>query len=154
MLCVISTMDGAVVVAQVPQQFQDLRLHGDVQGRGRLVGHDQARVQGQRGRNHDALLLPAGELVRVVVDPVLRIRDAHLAQGLDGPRLGFLGATPARRARARMPSAICQPTVKTGFSAVDGSWNTMATSRPRISPQLAGADADDVVAVDQHRAVG
>ena len=31
-----------------------------------------------------------------------------------------------------MPSAICQPTVNTGFSAVDGSWKTMATSRPRI----------------------
>ena len=36
-----------------------------------------------------------------------------------------------------MPSAICQPTVNTGFSAVEGSWNTMATSRPRICRSLA-----------------
>ncbi len=35
-----------------------------------------------------------------------------------------------------MPSAICHPTVKTGFSAVEGSWNTMATSRPRICRSL------------------
>ena len=34
---------------------------------------------------------------------------------------------------ARMPSAICHPTVKTGFSAVEGSWKTMATSVPRSS---------------------
>ncbi len=32
---------------------------------------------------------------------------------------------------ARRPSTICHPTVCTGFSAVDGSWNTIPTSRPR-----------------------
>src|SRR3954471_18966232 len=35
---------------------------------------------------------------------------------------------------ARSPSAICQPTGYTGFSAVEGSWNTIAASRPRTSP--------------------
>src|SRR3954471_23227505 len=38
---------------------------------------------------------------------------------------------------ARSPSAICQPTGKTGLSAVDGSWNTIAASRPRTSPSRA-----------------
>ncbi len=34
---------------------------------------------------------------------------------------------------ARRPSAICHPTVYTGLSAVDGSWKTIATSRPRMA---------------------
>src|SRR4051812_34677513 len=38
---------------------------------------------------------------------------------------------------ARSPSAICQPTGKTGLSAVDSSWNTIAASRPRMSPSRA-----------------
>jgi hypothetical protein len=33
---------------------------------------------------------------------------------------------------ARSPSASCQPTVNTGFSAVDGSWKIMAAFVPRI----------------------
>ena len=32
----------------------------------------------------------------------------------------------------RMVSAICWPTVSTGFRAVMGSWKIMATSMPRI----------------------
>src|SRR3954469_6922039 len=38
---------------------------------------------------------------------------------------------------ARSPSAICQPTGKTGLSANEGSWNTIAASRPRTSPSRA-----------------
>ena len=34
---------------------------------------------------------------------------------------------------ARRPSAICQPTVKTGLRAVEGSWKTIATSDPRMA---------------------
>ena len=92
-----------VLVPQVPQQFQDLGLHGDIQGGGGLVGHDQAGVQGERCRDHDALLLAAGELVRVVVDARFRVRDAHFAQGFDGPRLGFLGRDPL----AAVAAGVC-----------------------------------------------
>ena len=34
---------------------------------------------------------------------------------------------------ARRPSASCHPTVKTGFSAVDGSWKIIAAFVPRTS---------------------
>ena len=34
---------------------------------------------------------------------------------------------------ARRPSASCQPTVNTGFSAVEGSWKIIAAFVPRIS---------------------
>ena len=59
-------------------------------------------------RDDDALLLPAGELVRVVVDAVLGIGDADPAEDVDRLRAGLLlRDLPC----ARRPSAICQPTV-------------------------------------------
>ena len=46
---------------------QDLRLDGDVERRGRLVGDQQLGVAGQRHRDHHALAHAAGELVRIFV---------------------------------------------------------------------------------------
>src|SRR3546814_9053838 len=45
-------------------QVQDLRLHRDVERRGRLVANQELRVAGQSAGDGDALALPAGELVR------------------------------------------------------------------------------------------
>ena len=74
---------GAELVAAAPQQVEDLGLHRHVERRGRLVGDDQPGVEHERHRDDDALLLPAGELVRVVVDARLRVGDADLAEDLD-----------------------------------------------------------------------
>ena len=68
---------------QPQQQLQDLVLDGDVERRGRLVGQQQLRPAGQRDRDHRALPHAAGELVRIVVEPPLRVRDADLVQQLD-----------------------------------------------------------------------
>ena len=57
------------VVLERFQQSEDLRLDHHVERGGRLVGDDQRRVAGQGHRDHHALLLSAGQLVRVVVDP-------------------------------------------------------------------------------------
>ena len=65
---------------QVLQQRQDLRLHGDVERGGRLVGDQQVRLVGERHRDHDALALPAGELVRIACEPAVRIGNADLAR--------------------------------------------------------------------------
>jgi hypothetical protein len=81
MLCVISTI--------AAQQVEDLGLHGDVEGRGRLVGHDDARVEHERLGDDDALLLAAGELVRVVVDALLRVGDADPSHDVDDLRAGL-----------------------------------------------------------------
>ena len=72
--------------AEVAQQFQNLRLHGDVERGGRLVGDQELRPADQRRRDHHALAHAAGELVRIVVDAPLRRGDADAAQHLDGPR--------------------------------------------------------------------
>src|SRR5689334_6640154 len=78
------------------QQVHDLSLHGDVQRGGGLVRDQQLRVESQRHRDHRALPHAAGELVRVVRDPSLGVRDLHLVQELDralaGVRLGHPAA--------------------------------------------------------------
>ena len=44
---------------QVLEQFEDLQLHGDVQGGGGLVGNQQFWLVGQGHGDHHALALPA-----------------------------------------------------------------------------------------------
>ena len=61
-----------VLALQLGEQVHDLGLHGHVEGGGRLVGDEHLRVQRQRHRDHDALAHAAGELVRVVADPLPR----------------------------------------------------------------------------------
>ena len=67
------------------QQVEDLRLDGDVQRSGRLVGDQQLRLAGERHRDHRTLAHPAGELVRVVVQTLLGARDTDLLEQLDRP---------------------------------------------------------------------
>ena len=77
----------ALAALQSGQQFEDLRLHGDVE-RGRwFVGDQQFRLVGQRHGDHDALALAARKLVRIGVEPLLRIADADLLE--QGKRTGL-----------------------------------------------------------------
>src|ERR1035437_8432270 len=50
------------------QEVDDLGPDGDVQGRHRLVADHQGRVQDHGAGDADALVLAAGELVRIAVD--------------------------------------------------------------------------------------
>ena len=86
----ITSRPSAEVADQRGEQVQHLRLHHHVQRRGRLVGDDQPRAAGQRHRDHHALLLAAGELVRVRRRQPRR--QPHLAEQL---------ARPGRPRRAR-----------------------------------------------------
>ena len=54
-----------MLLLQVAQQVDDLRLDRHVERRDRLVGDDELRVDGERARDADALALAARELVRV-----------------------------------------------------------------------------------------
>src|SRR6266852_9070959 len=47
------------------EQFEHLRLHGDVERRYRLVRDQYIGIERQRAGNGDTLALPAGELVRI-----------------------------------------------------------------------------------------
>ena len=66
----------AETVPETAEQSQDLRLHGHVEGRGRLVGDQQLRLVGQGHGDHDALALPPGELVGISVESPLRVAQA------------------------------------------------------------------------------
>ena len=90
-------------------ELQDLRLRRHVERRGRLVGDQQRRIEHQRGRDHDALALAAGDLVRIDVDQALGLGQVHGAHDLQhalaavGARRGRCGS-PAPRRSGRRPS--------------------------------------------------
>ena len=74
------------------EQVEDLRLHGDVERRDRLVADDQLRVERERAGDPDPLTLPARELVRVAArvlaaepDDLEELRTRSLASRLDMP---------------------------------------------------------------------
>ena len=81
---------GQVALAlQFAQQIDHLCLEQHVERAGRLVQHDEVRLQHHRARNADALTLAAGKFVRIA-EPRRRI-EADIAQRLDHARfaLGF-----------------------------------------------------------------
>jgi hypothetical protein len=73
----------AELLLRVLQELENLRLHGDVKRGGRLVGDQQVRLVGERHRDHHALALPAGELMRIGAEPPRRIGNADFSQQFD-----------------------------------------------------------------------
>ena len=89
--------DGREIVADPDQRHpeiahqaahlgEDLRLNRNIKRRGRLVAHDQRRLVQQRNRDRDALAHAAGELVRIGIEPLCGIGNAHSGERLDRPR--------------------------------------------------------------------
>ncbi len=70
-------------------QLDDLRLHGDVERGGRLVGDQKIRPAGERDGDHHALAHAAGKLVRVILHPPLGRGDADARQRLDRQPVGL-----------------------------------------------------------------
>ena len=81
---------GAEPVAQRQQQLEDRGLDRDVESSRRLIGNDHVGITGNRHGNDDALLLTAGQLVRVVVDTPGGIGQPDHLQQLDRAGTGFL----------------------------------------------------------------
>jgi len=57
-----------VLVDQLQNQIEDLRLDGDVEGRYRFIGDNKFRFGGDGAANGDALALAAGEFVGIFAD--------------------------------------------------------------------------------------
>ena len=72
-------------VAQIAQQIEDLRLHGHVEGRNRLVRDHEFGLRDQRAGNGDALALTARKLVRKPVAEFGTQPDG-LQHRVDAPR--------------------------------------------------------------------
>ena len=77
----------AEAARQILHQFQDLRLDGHVERGGRLVGDQQLRIAGEADGDHHPLTHAAGQLVRELLQPALRIGYADQRQQLDGAGL-------------------------------------------------------------------
>ena len=88
-----------VGLGEVADRVQHVRLRGHVQGGGGLVEHDDLGPVGERHGDGDALLLAAGELVRVPAEELLVRGQQHL-----GHHLGQARLTVGRwRCRSRAP---------------------------------------------------
>ena len=81
----------AEALLHLVHQLEDLRLDGDVERRGRLVGDQELGLAGERHGDHDALAHAAGELVRIVVHAPLRVGDVDQPQHLGGAHHRLLG---------------------------------------------------------------
>ena len=116
------------------EQLEDLGLDRHVERGRRLVGDEQARLAAQRHRDHRALAHAAAELVRVVVDPALRARDADELEQLDRALLGGLARAMPRW--VSIASVIWRPIVSTGLRLDSGSWKIIAIRAPRTLRSL------------------
>ena len=78
------------IAAQIREQVQDLRLHRDIERRGRLVADDDLGPHDEGAGDGDALALPAGQLARIAVHEARRQADAleHRADGAAPLRRG------------------------------------------------------------------
>ena len=129
------------------EQLQDLRLHGDVERRGRLVGDEQVGLVGERHGDHDALALAAGELVRIGAEAAPRVADAdEVEQSRACARAPPRSDSP--RCSVRI-SPTCCSIVCSGLSEVIGSWNTMVMSSPRTRRSSSSDAAQKVAAFEQ-----
>jgi hypothetical protein len=125
---VISTIAAPVLLLQLDHQVEDLRLDGDVERRGRLVGDQHLGIAGQRHGDHDALAHAARKLVRILVERGGGVGDAHQSQHLDR---AFPAAFARHAGALDVLGDLRRPTVSTGFRLVIGSWKIIEMSLPR-----------------------
>jgi hypothetical protein len=77
------------LLLQQLDEIEDLGLDGDVQGGGRLIRDEQRRAAGERHGDHGALAHAAGELMGVLLQLPLGLRDAHQLQHLQRQLAGL-----------------------------------------------------------------
>ena len=111
---------GAALRVPGEQELDDLAAGRLVEIAGRLVGDQDRRIRRERAGERDALLLAAGELGRIVVEPVAQADRGKLRAA----RSNASGAPASSSGTATFSSAVM-----VGIRWND--WNTMPTWRPR-----------------------
>ena len=87
------------------QTFENGRAQRRVDHRHRLVGQEDARVEQQRARHHDALALTAAQLMRIAAERLLRAQP--------GQPQAFVDA-----AVAPLLASVASPNLRTGVVSV------------------------------------
>src|SRR6185312_8758148 len=123
----------AMVAAELLQERDDLRLDGDVERGGRLVGDDELRIAAQRQRDDDALTHAAREMVRIVVEALCRGRDADFGQELDRPRARLARRHLAvRRDRLDELSPDAVERIEAGQRVLENCADALAADVPQL----------------------
>ena len=104
----------AHILLQAFQQLHDLRLDGDIQRCGRLIGDQQLWPADDGHGDHHALTQAAGQLMRILLQAALGIADADLFQGIDDERFRLREIHAAVQAKAFSDLA---PNAKGGIEA-------------------------------------
>ena len=76
-------------MAQIVEDRHDFLLGRDVQGGSRLICQKQSGFAHQRRCDHHPLQEAAGQLVGVLAQPAVSIRDADIVKELDDPMVGL-----------------------------------------------------------------
>ncbi len=90
----------AAFALQLGDEVDDLRLRGHVECRGGLVGDEDVRVADQCHRDHHALALAAGQLMRVGAQTGFGIGQMNVPQQRQGAFAGCGATEPEVAARA------------------------------------------------------
>jgi len=114
---------------ELGEEFEDLRLHGDVECRGRLVGDQHLWVAGDRDRDRRPLAQAAGELERVGARGPGRVGEADPLEQLEPASPGLLSAAGDVMGEEHL--AIWSPIFCSGSSAAEGSCGTIPIALPR-----------------------
>ena len=94
---------------EIDQQRDDLLLRRHVEAGRRLVEHDEGRVAGERHGDADALLLAAGQLVRIAPQEIRRRRQADQAEQVQRPRDRARAVSPRAMRRQDFVDLRCRP---------------------------------------------
>ena len=122
---------GPRLLAKRLQQVEDLGLHGDVEGGGRLVRDEDPRPAGERDGDHHPLAHAAGELMRIVVRPPPRKGDAHRVEQLDG---AVPGGAPAE---VLVPSQHLRNLLADRVDRIERRHRLLEDHRDRVAPDVA-----------------
>ena len=139
------------LLLQVEDEVEDLRLDGDVERGGRLVGDQHLRIAGERHRDHGALAHAAGQLVRIFLARAAPAPGCAPAAASRPPCPSASPPADASRAAAAT-SAIWLPMVSTGLSEVIGSWKIIEMSLPRTCAHRLVVERQQVDAGELDRA--
>ncbi len=146
---------GAVALLHAADEPQDLLLHGDVERRRRLVGHDELGLEREGGGDQHALAHASREFVRKGAHRPLRVPDLHLVEKTQRPGAGVGAAHAGHEAHAvdelRLdPSCGVQPRQRILGNERDLAGDEGAQALAVHQRQVAAAKGD-APAGDAHR---
>ena len=118
-----------VLSFHIIDQLQDSRLNRHIESCRRLIADQDLRIACKGNCNDNALPHTAGELERICLIPLCRVRNSNGSINSMALCFAFDFSMDPLKISA---SEICFPIFMIGFSADRGSWNTSEIRFPLI----------------------